>query len=53
MSGKQQQTQNTLAGKSEADAIISQLAKQARVAQTVLAGQKQTTAMRPFFRLLS
>ena len=36
MSGNQQQTQNTLAGKSEADAIISQLAKQARVAQTVL-----------------
>ena len=36
MSGNQQQTQKTLTDMSEADAIISQLAKRARVAQTVL-----------------
>ena len=53
MSVHQQQTQKSMTDMSEADAIISQMAEQARDAQAVMGRQRQKAAIRPFFRLPS
>ena len=53
MSGHQQQTKQTLNDMSEADAIISRMAEQARDAQAVMGRAEVESATRPFFRLPS